>query len=63
VRCGIFPGSALEVASIRFRGIRHSVTWNPHPEVENTAAHKIQGQLASDQLTLSRSLAMAGRVI
>ena len=31
----------------RFRGIRHSVTWDPHPEVENTAAHNKQGQLAS----------------
>ena len=35
---------ALRVASPnRFRGIRHSVTWDPHPEVENTAAQKIQG--------------------
>src|SRR3972149_3339715 len=33
----------------RFRGIRHSVTWDPHPEVENTAAHNRQGQLASDE--------------
>jgi L-fuconolactonase len=33
----------------RFRGIRHSVTWDPHPEVENTAAHNIKGQLASDE--------------
>jgi L-fuconolactonase len=41
---------ALRAASPnRFRGIRHSVTWDPHPEVENTAAHKIQGQLASAQ--------------
>ena len=41
---------ALQAASPnRFRGIRHSVTWDPHPEVGNTAAHKIQGQLASDQ--------------
>ena len=40
---------ALQAASPnRFRGIRHSVTWDPHPEVENTAAHKIEGQLASD---------------
>jgi len=40
---------ALQAASPnRFRGIRHSVTWDPHPEVENTAAHKAQGQLASD---------------
>jgi len=40
---------ALRAASPnRFRGIRHSVTWDPHPEVENTAAHNTQGQLASD---------------
>jgi predicted TIM-barrel fold metal-dependent hydrolase len=40
---------ALQAASPnRFRGIRHSVTWDPHPEVENTAAHKMQGQLDSD---------------
>jgi L-fuconolactonase len=39
---------ALKAASPnRFRGIRHSVTWDPHPEVENTAAHKWEGQLAS----------------
>jgi predicted TIM-barrel fold metal-dependent hydrolase len=39
---------ALQAASPnRFRGIRHSVTWDPHPEVENTAAHNMQGQLAS----------------
>ena len=40
---------ALHVASPnRFRGIRHSVTWDPHPEVENTAAHPIKGQLLSE---------------
>ena len=40
---------ALQAASPnRFRGIRHSVTWDPHPEIENTAAHNRQGQLASD---------------
>ncbi len=45
----------------RFRGIRHSVTWDPHPEVENTAAHKIQGQLASDQFRAgARVLARMG---
>jgi predicted TIM-barrel fold metal-dependent hydrolase len=39
---------ALQAASPnRFRGIRHSVTWDPHPELENTAAHKMQGQLAN----------------
>ncbi len=40
---------ALRAASTnRFRGIRHTVTWDPHPEVENTSAHNMQGQLASD---------------
>ena len=42
---------ALQAASPnRFRGIRHSVTWDPHPEVENTAAHRVQGQLGSDAI-------------
>jgi len=41
---------ALQAASPNhFRGIRHSVTWDPHPEVENTAAHKKEGQLGTDQ--------------
>ena len=40
---------ALQAASPnRFRGIRHSVTWDPHPEIDNTAAHNMSGQLASD---------------
>jgi L-fuconolactonase len=40
---------ALEAASPnRFRGIRHSVTWDPHPELENTAAHRRPGQLGED---------------
>ncbi|HEU0021679.1 MAG TPA: amidohydrolase family protein, partial [Dehalococcoidia bacterium] len=40
---------ALRAASPnRFRGIRHSVTWDPHPEIENTAAHNMPGQLAGD---------------
>ena len=40
---------ALRAASPnRFRGIRHSVTWDPHPEVENTAAHNMEAQLASE---------------
>ena len=39
---------ALRAASPnRFRGIRHSVTWDPHPEVDNNSAYKIEGQLAS----------------
>jgi L-fuconolactonase len=53
---------ALRAASPnRFRGIRHSVTWDPHPEVENTAAHKIPGQLASTQFRAgARVLARMG---
>jgi L-fuconolactonase len=53
---------ALQVASPnRFRGIRHSVTWDPHPEVENTAAHNMKGQLASDQFRAgARVLAQMG---
>ena len=40
---------ALQAASPnRFRGIRHSVTWDASPEVENTAAHKAEGQMSSD---------------
>jgi predicted TIM-barrel fold metal-dependent hydrolase len=45
----------------RFRGIRHSVTWDPHPEVENTAAHKIQGQLGREPFRAgARMLARMG---
>jgi L-fuconolactonase len=53
---------ALQTASPnRFRGIRHSVTWDPHPEVENTAAHNMKGQLASDQFRAgARVLAQMG---
>jgi len=53
---------ALQAASPnRFRGIRHSVTWDPHPEVENTAAHKREGQLASDHFRAgARVLARRG---
>ena len=53
---------ALRAASPnRFRGIRHSVTWDPDPEVENTAAHKIEGQLASDNFRAgTRALARMG---
>ena len=40
---------ALQHASPnRFRGIRHSVTYDSNPAVENTAAHAIPGQLSSD---------------
>src|ERR1700693_1090667 len=53
---------ALRAASpTRFRGIRHSVTWDPHPEVVNTAAHNRQGQMASDQFRAgARVLARMG---
>ena len=53
---------ALQAASPnRFRGIRHSVTWDPNPEVENTAAQKMEGQLASDDFRAgARVLARKG---
>src|SRR4029453_1364644 len=53
---------ALQAASPnRFRGIPHAGTWAPHPEVENTAAHKMERQLASDQFrTGARVLALRG---
>ena len=53
---------ALKAASPnRFRGIRHSVIWDPHPEVENTAAHRMQAQLANEQLRAgARVLARMG---
>jgi len=56
---------ALKAASPnRFRGIRHSVTWDPNPEVENTAAHKAQGQLASEQFRAgARVLARMGMTL
>ncbi len=53
---------ALQAASPnRFRGIRHSVTWDPHPEVENSALHKIEGQLKTDRFRAgARVLAKMG---
>ena len=53
---------ALRAASPnRFRGIRHSVSWDPDPEVENTAAHQMEGQLASDSFRAgARVLARMG---
>ena len=53
---------ALQAASPnRFRGIRHSVTWDPHPEIENTAAHNTEGILASDSFRAgARVLARMG---
>ena len=53
---------ALQAASPnRFRGIRHSVTWDPHPEVENTRRAQHEGQLASDEFRAgARVLARKG---
>ena len=53
---------ALQAASPnRFRGIRHSVSWDPDPNVENTAAHMIEGQLGSDNFRAgARVLARMG---
>ncbi|MCH8292226.1 amidohydrolase family protein [Candidatus Poribacteria bacterium] len=53
---------ALQAASPnRFRGIRHSVTWDPHPEVENSAAHRTESQLANDNFRAgARVLACMG---
>ena len=53
---------ALQAASPnRFRGIRHSVTWDPHPEIEVTSAHRMPGQLASDDFRAgARVLARMG---
>jgi len=50
---------ALQAASPnRFRGVRHSVSWDPHPEVENRG---VEGQLASDPFrTGARVLARRG---
>jgi predicted TIM-barrel fold metal-dependent hydrolase len=51
---------SLQAASPnRFRGIRHSVTWDPHPEVENTSAYNTEGMLASDSFRAG-ALVMAG---
>ncbi len=45
----------------RFRGIRHSVTWDPHPEIENTAAHQAGHQMSSDNFRAgARVLASMG---
>ncbi len=53
---------ALQAASPnRFHGIRHSCTWDPNPEVENTAAHKIPHQLVSREFQAgARVLARMG---
>ncbi len=53
---------ALQAASPnRFRGIRHSVTWDPNPQVENTAAIAQPNQLGSETfLAGARVLARMG---
>ncbi len=53
---------SLQAASPnRFRGIRHSVTWDPHPEIEVTSAHRMAGQMASDEFRAgARVLARMG---
>ena len=53
---------ALQAASPnRFRGIRHSVTWDPHPEITLTAAHRMRGQLSNDDFRAgARVLARMG---
>ena len=54
--------AALQAASTnRFRGIRHSVTWDPNPEVDNVAALNREGQLATDEFRAgARVLARMG---
>ena len=56
---------ALQAASPnRFRGIRHSVTWDPDPAVENTAAHAAEGQMSSDKFRAgARVLAGMGHTL
>jgi predicted TIM-barrel fold metal-dependent hydrolase len=40
---------ALQAASPnRFRGIRHSVTWDPHPEIDGTSTYRTEEQLARE---------------
>ena len=53
---------ALQAASPnRFRGIRHSVTWDPHPDVVLTSAYRMPGQLGSDEFRAgARVLARMG---
>ena len=53
---------ALQAASPnRFRGIRHSVTSDPHPEIGGTSAYKTAGQLAREDFRVgARVLAGMG---
>ena len=46
---------ALQAASPnRFRGIRHSVTWDPHPEIEVTSAYRMPGPTRQRRLPRRR---------
>jgi len=53
---------ALQAASPnRFRGIRHSVTWDPHPEIAGASAYRTEAQLAREDFrTGARVLADTG---
>ena len=53
---------ALQAASPnRFRGIRHSVTWDPHPEIAGASAYRTEGQLAREDFRAgARVLASMG---
>ena len=56
---------ALQAASPnRFRGIRHTVTWDDNPDMENSAAHRIKGQMSSDNFrTGATALANMGHTL
>ena len=53
---------ALQAASPnRFRGIRHSVTWDPHLEIAGTSAYRTEAQLAREDFRIgARVLAGMG---
>ena len=53
---------ALQAASPnRFRGIRHSVTWDPHPEIAGASAYRTEAQLAREDFRIgARVLARMG---
>jgi predicted TIM-barrel fold metal-dependent hydrolase len=53
---------ALQAASPnRFRGIRHSVTWDPHPEIAGASAYRTERQLTREDFRAgARVLASMG---
>lgn len=53
---------ALQAATPnRFRGIRHSVTWDPHPEIAGASAYRTEAQLAREDFRAgARVLARMG---